>query len=99
MPKNSQKIGEANFKAAIFQEYFGTKRFTYMQEVSKIDFVITDKAERHILWAETKKDTADIVVKTQIDKNNFIPIYNRWFEIVKPSAYIKDRLINVIGNT
>ena len=33
MPKNSQKIGEANFKTAVFQEYFGTKRFAYMQEL------------------------------------------------------------------
>ena len=52
MPKSSQKIGEANFKVAVFQEYFGTKRFSYMQEVDRIDFVITDKTDRHIIWAE-----------------------------------------------
>ncbi|MDR0289624.1 MAG: hypothetical protein LBI06_01660 [Treponema sp.] len=61
MPESSQKIGEANFKAAVFQEYFGTKHFTYMQEVDRIDFVITDKAERHIIWAEAKKDDASPV--------------------------------------
>jgi hypothetical protein len=61
MPKSSQKIGEANFKTAVFQEYFGTKRFEYMQEVDRIDFVITDKSEHHIIWGETKKDTSNIV--------------------------------------
>jgi len=66
MPKNSQrtsspKIGEANFKTAVFQEYFGSKKFKYMQEVDRIDFVITDNAESHLIWAETKKNTADIV--------------------------------------
>jgi len=61
MPKNSQKIGEANFKTAVFQEYFGSKKFKYMQEVDRIDFVITDNAENHLIWAETKKDTSDIV--------------------------------------
>ena len=61
MPKSSQKIGEANFKVAVFQEYFGTRHFAYMQEVDRIDFVITDNADRHLIWAETKKDTADIV--------------------------------------
>jgi hypothetical protein len=60
MPKNSQKIGEANFKTAIFQEYFGTKKFSYMQELDRIDFIITDNAERHLIWAETKKNHADI---------------------------------------
>jgi len=61
MPKNSQKIGEANFKTAVFQEYFGNKKFKYMQEVDRIDFVITDNAENHLIWGESKKDTADIV--------------------------------------
>jgi len=61
MPKNSQKIGEANFKTAVFQEYFGSKKFKYMQEVDRIDFVITDNAENHLIWAETKKNTSDIV--------------------------------------
>ncbi|MCL1814833.1 MAG: hypothetical protein FWG27_03295 [Treponema sp.] len=61
MPKSSQKIGEANFKAAVFQEYFGTKKFAFMQEVDRIDFVITDNTDRHLIWAETKKNTADIV--------------------------------------
>ena len=66
MPKNSQrtfspKIGEANFKTAIFQEYFGTKKFGYMQELDRIDFIITDNADRHLIWAETKKNTADTV--------------------------------------
>jgi hypothetical protein len=60
MPKNSQKIGEANFKTAIFQEYFGTKKFAYMQELDRIDFIITDNAGRHLIWAETKKNHADI---------------------------------------
>ena len=61
MPKNSQKIGEANFKTAVFQEYFGTRKFAYMQELDHIDFIITDKSDRHIIWAESKKYTADIV--------------------------------------
>jgi hypothetical protein len=61
MPKNSQKIGEANFKTAVFQEYFGSKKFKYMQEVDRIDFVITDSAESHLIWAETKKEKSDIV--------------------------------------
>jgi hypothetical protein len=61
MPKANQKIGEANYKAAIFQEYFGTKKFAYMQEIDRIDFVITDNMDRHLIWAETKKNTADIV--------------------------------------
>jgi len=61
MPRNSQKIGEANFKTAVFQEYFGTKKFAYMQELDRIDFIITDNADRHLIWAETKKNTADIV--------------------------------------
>ena len=61
MPENSQKIGEANFKTAVFQEYFGTSKFAYMQELDRIDFIITDKADRHLIWAETKKNTADIV--------------------------------------
>jgi hypothetical protein len=60
MPKPSQKIGEANYKTAVFQEYFGTKKFAYMQELDRIDFIITDNADRHLIWAETKKNTADI---------------------------------------
>jgi hypothetical protein len=32
-----------------------------MQEVDHIDFVITDNADRHLIWAETKKNTAGIV--------------------------------------
>ena len=61
MPKNSQKTGEADFKVGIFQEYFGTKKFTYRQEIDRIDFIITDNADRHLIWAETKKNAADIV--------------------------------------
>ena len=61
MPNSSQKVGEANFKVAVFQEYFGKKKFTYMQEIDRIDFIITDNADRHLIWAETKKNTADIV--------------------------------------
>jgi hypothetical protein len=61
MPKSSQKIGEANYKTAVFQEYFGTKKFAYMQELDRIDFIITDNLDCHLIWAETKKDTADIV--------------------------------------
>jgi hypothetical protein len=61
MPENSQKIGEANFKTAVFQEYFGTRKFAYMQELDRIDFIITDKADHHIIWAESKKNTASLV--------------------------------------
>ena len=61
MPKSSQKTGEANFKVGVFQEYFGTKKYTYQQEVDRIDFIITDNTDRHLIWAETKKNTADIV--------------------------------------
>jgi hypothetical protein len=60
MPKTAQKTGEADFKVGVFQEYFGTKRFTYRQEIDRIDFIITDNADRHLIWAETKKNTADI---------------------------------------
>ncbi|MDR2953163.1 MAG: hypothetical protein LBU82_07975, partial [Treponema sp.] len=60
MPKNDQKTGEADFKAGVFQEYFGTKKFTYRQELDRIDFIITDHAGRHLIWAETKKNAADI---------------------------------------
>jgi hypothetical protein len=60
MPKPAQKTGEADFKVGVFQEYFGTKRFTYRQEIDRIDFIITDNADRHLIWAETKKNTADI---------------------------------------
>jgi hypothetical protein len=35
MPKKAQKTGEADFKAGFFQEYFGTKRFTYRQEIDR----------------------------------------------------------------
>jgi hypothetical protein len=61
MAKSSQKTGEANFKVGIFQEYFGAKKFTFQQEIDRIDFIISDDADRHLLWAETKKNTADIV--------------------------------------
>jgi hypothetical protein len=60
MPKKAQKTGEADFKAGFFQEYFGTKRFTYRQEIDRIDFIITDNADRHLIWAETKKNHANI---------------------------------------
>jgi len=61
MPKSSQKTGEADFKAGVFQEYFGKSRFTFRQEIDRIDFIITDNTDRHLIWAETKKNTADIV--------------------------------------
>jgi hypothetical protein len=66
MPKSNQrtsspKTGEENFKAAVFQEYFGTRKFGYMQEIDRIDFIITDNTNRHLIWAETKKNTADPV--------------------------------------
>jgi len=61
MPKNGQKTGEADFKVGVFQEFFGTKKFTYRQEIDRIDFIITDNTDRHLIWAETKKNTADVV--------------------------------------
>ena len=61
MPKSSQKAGEADFKVGVFQEYFGKKKFTYRQEIDRIDFIITDNTDRHLIWAETKKNTADTV--------------------------------------
>jgi len=61
MPKNKQKFGEADFKVSVFQEYFGSKKFTYHQEIDRIDFIIADNADRHLIWAETKKNTANIV--------------------------------------
>jgi hypothetical protein len=60
MPKKAQKANEADFKVGFFQEYFGIKRFTYRQEIDRIDFIITDNADRHLIWAETKKNHADI---------------------------------------
>jgi hypothetical protein len=60
VPKSSQRTGEANFKASISQEYFGNKKYIFQQEIDRIDFVITDKVEKHLLWAESKKNTADI---------------------------------------
>jgi hypothetical protein len=59
MPKTSQKTGEADFKVGVFQEYFGTSKFTFRQEIDRIDFIITDNTGRHLIWAETKKNTAD----------------------------------------
>jgi len=61
MAKSDQKTGEADFKVGVFQEYFGIKKFTYRQEIDRIDFIITDNTDRHLIWAETKKNTADIV--------------------------------------
>jgi hypothetical protein len=58
---NQQKTSEANFKAGVFQEYFLTNKLTFQQEIDKIDFVITN-GDHHLIWAETKKDTADITV-------------------------------------
>ena len=58
--KGARHTNEANFKAAIFQEYFETKKFAFQQEVDRIDFIITDNTGRHLIWAETKKNTADI---------------------------------------
>jgi hypothetical protein len=60
MSKNQQKTNEANFKAGIFQEYFTTKEFTFQQEIDRIDFIITDNAYHHLIWADNKKNTADI---------------------------------------
>ena len=57
MAKNGQKKSEADFKAGVFQEYFG--KFTFRQEIDRIDFIITDNLDRHLIWAETKKNTAD----------------------------------------
>jgi len=56
-----QKEGEADFKVGVFQEFFGTKNFTYRQEIDRIDFIITDNYDRHLIWAETKKNTADVI--------------------------------------
>jgi len=61
MPKNNQKLGEADFKVSVFQDYFGSKIFTYHQEIDRIDFIIADNTDRHLIWAETKKNTANIV--------------------------------------
>jgi len=61
MPKITQKAGEADFKAGVFQEYFGKAKFTFRQELDRIDFIITDNADRHLIWAETKKNNADTV--------------------------------------
>jgi hypothetical protein len=54
MPKRPQKTGEADFTAGFFQEYFGTKKFAFQQEIDRIDFIITDKANYHLICAETK---------------------------------------------
>jgi len=59
MAKSGQKTGEADFKAGVFQEYFG--KLTFRQEIDRIDFIITDNMDRHLLWAETKKNTADTI--------------------------------------
>ena len=61
MQGKGQKTGEANFKAGIFQEYFGTKKFAFQQEVDRIDFIITSNSGRHLIWAESKKNTAEIL--------------------------------------
>ena len=47
MPKNGQRTGEADFKVSVFQEYFGTKKFTYRQETDRIDFILLKK-NQHI---------------------------------------------------
>jgi len=59
MAKSVQKTGEADFKAGVFQEYFG--KLTFRQEIDRIDFIITDNSDRHLIWAETKKNTADTI--------------------------------------
>jgi len=59
MAKSVPKTGEADFKAGVFQEYFG--QLTFRQEIDRIDFIITDNSDRHLIWAETKKNTADTV--------------------------------------
>ena len=56
-----QKTGEADFKVGVFQEYFGKSRFTFRQEIDRIDFIITDNSDRHLIWAETKKNTVDTI--------------------------------------
>jgi hypothetical protein len=61
MPKSSQKIGEVNFKTAVFQECFGTRKFAYMKEFDLIEFIIIGNTDCYLLWAETKKNTADTV--------------------------------------
>jgi len=55
MPKSSQKISEANFKAAVFQGYFGIKKTSFMYEVDCIDFVITYYSGRHLIWVTNGK--------------------------------------------
>jgi len=59
MGKSDQKTGEADFKAGVFQEYFG--KFIFRQEIDRIDFIITDNLDRHLIWAETKKNIADTI--------------------------------------
>jgi hypothetical protein len=40
MPKPSQKTGEANFRTTVFQEFLGTRKFAYMQELDRNEIIL-----------------------------------------------------------
>jgi hypothetical protein len=67
MSKKAQKTGEANFKVGIFQEYFEAKKFTFQQEIDRIDFIITDDAGRHS-QAKTEEKPRIFTNKTRINE-------------------------------
>jgi hypothetical protein len=39
----------------IFTDFFGEAHFLYRPNIDNIDFVVMDKAGRHLLWGEAKK--------------------------------------------
>jgi len=93
---------EHQLRSLVFDDYFKNKDISWEQEIDKIDFIITGKqsrkskeggAEKHYLWAETKKsETEQYVMLTQLlltikkpyDKNDYIiPNFVGCFDTVK----------------
>ena len=67
MPDYSSTKKEETFKAAVFQDFFSSSKYTYEPNIGNIDFIITEaktlkgnKFKRHFLWAESKKGIADL---------------------------------------
>ncbi|MDR0527973.1 MAG: hypothetical protein LBG79_09205, partial [Spirochaetaceae bacterium] len=60
MAKYKNITKEETLKAQIFADYFGEARFFYRPNIDNIDFVVMDKAGRHLLWSEVKKTATGI---------------------------------------
>jgi hypothetical protein len=53
-------IKEETWKAQVFETYFGTILFLYRPDIDNIDFVVMNKAEFSLLWAEVKRNATGI---------------------------------------